>query len=147
MSLQSRFAAAVLVAVALATVLLSCGEDSPGSREGAEMQIEELTGRFSRALATEDAKAFCALLAPNDRQRLGGGETDGARECLVVWGTDRNPLFSAKGTDLEVEGLAFEGAYATAELANGGTLGFAREGGRWYVHLAPSSNQLSGIGS
>ncbi|MEX0972272.1 MAG: hypothetical protein WDZ46_03330 [Solirubrobacterales bacterium] len=111
------------------------GDAGAGTDEDRE-RIETLAERFERIVAAEDAAAFCGELAPNDVQKL-GGPGGGGKRCLAVWGKGRNPLFTAEDPDLSVEEIAFEGTYATAELANGGELGFVREGGRWYVHLAP----------
>ncbi|HEX2096106.1 MAG TPA: hypothetical protein VHF50_01920 [Solirubrobacterales bacterium] len=133
---------------ALAAALLSgCGDESSTGREDAEAQIEATTARFQQILAAKDVQAFCEILAPNDVLKLGGGRTKGEKECLSVWGRERNPLFRAQDPKLEIEALSFEGAYATAELANGGELAFAREGGRWYVHLQPGPGQMKGEGS
>jgi hypothetical protein len=147
MTRRFHLTGAMLLAIAMAAALAACGEDAAGPREDNEERIVSLSERFSRILAAKDTEAFCSVLAPNDRQRLGEGKTDGRKECLVVWGVDRNPLFAASDPDLEIESVSFRGAYATARLANGGELGFAREGGRWYIHLAPSSKQMRGVES
>ncbi|MEX2448681.1 MAG: hypothetical protein WD404_08060 [Solirubrobacterales bacterium] len=141
-----RSALAVLGAAAIGIALPACGSSEGGS-DGADSgtdadraRIEALTERFGRVLAARDARAFCRLLAPNDVQKLGGKEA-GRRRCLAVWGRKRNPLFRAEAPDFSVEDVSFQGSYATAQLANGGELGFAREGDRWYVHLAPEAGQ------
>ena len=126
----------------------ACGSSDDGAAQGGagtgtdedRERIEALADRFERIVAAEDAAAFCRVLAPNDVQKL-GGPARGTERCLTVWGRGRNPLFAAEDPDLSVEEIAFEGTYATAELANGGELGFVREGERWYVHLAPGSGQ------
>jgi hypothetical protein len=133
-----RAGLAAVLAALLALGLVACGGD--GDDDPERESIEVVTERFSTAIANGDAAAFCAILAPNDVQKLGEGESDGKKECLVVWGKDRNPLFSAEDPELEVESVSYEGDYATAELTNGGELGFAKEGGRWYVHLAPEGS-------
>lgn len=137
------------LAAASAILLASCGDsgaDVSGSPAGSDAEsaaerIEAVAERFERIVAERDAQAFCQALAPNDVQRLGGGVSNGERECLQVWGPARNPLFRAKDPDFAIESVYFEGSYATAELANGGELAFAQEGGEWYVHLAPGPGQ------
>jgi hypothetical protein len=147
-----RLAVLVVVAAALGATLAACDGDDSGAEVsgspaassdggGASEEIETLTDRFHQILAEKDVAAFCRILAPNDVLRLGGGKTNGRRECLTVWGRDRNPLFTAEVPELSVESIDFEGSYATARLTNGGKLAFAREGGRWYVHLAPGAGQ------
>lgn len=132
------FALSLIAGCALA----ACGDsDSPAEqREASDReQIEALAGRFAAAVEAKDAAAFCATLAPNDIERLGEGETDGKRRCLVVWGRDRNPLFAAPDSDLELEQITeIERTTANATLANGGELAFTKEGGAWHVHLAPA---------
>lgn len=132
-----RGALAAFLLLAVAGGLAACGGDSADEGESREARIEELTAGFEKAIATRDAEAFCDLLAPNDVEKLGNGEGDGREQCLIVWGGEQNPLFAASDTELEIESISFEGNYATATLASGGELSFAREGGRWYVHLAP----------
>lgn len=138
------------IAAAMAVLISACGDSGPevgGSaaasidESAAVEQIDAVTERFERALHDRDVAAFCRILAPSAVQRLGGGETNGKKECLVVWRPGRNPLFRPKAPDLAVESVSFEGAYATAKLANGGELGFSYEGGKWYVHLAPEPGQ------
>ncbi len=137
------------LAAASAILLASCGDsgaDVSGSPAGSDAEsaaerIEAVAERFERIVAEKDTQAFCQVLAPSDVRRLGGGETNGERECLTVWGPARNPLFRAQEADFEIDSVSFEGSYATAELANGGELAFAQEGGEWYVHLAPGPGQ------
>jgi hypothetical protein len=113
-----------------------------GASETDVEQIEAVAKRFARAVEHEDAKAFCRLLAPNDVLKLGGGETNGQKECVVVWGRERNPLFAAKDPDLRLAAITkLDGTTATAKLATGGRLAFLREGGGWHVHLAPASSK------
>lgn len=135
-----RSALAALLTLAAAVGLIACGsEDSPEASK--EAQIATVTERFGAAIEAEDTKAFCGLLAPNDIEKLGEGRSDGQKECLVVWGEGRNPLFGAKDPELEIESVTYKGAYATATLSSGGELGFAKENGRWYVHLAPEEGR------
>lgn len=117
------------------------GSDSPAEQRQASdrEQIEAVAERFAAAVAAKDAKAFCATLAPIDVERLGEGRSDGGKRCLVVWGEGRNPLFLAKNPDLALEEITeMKSTTATAELANGGELAFIKEGGGWYIHLAPA---------
>jgi len=136
-----------LLAIGFSTLLLAVslgacgGSDSPTEEREARdrEQIEAVAKRFAVAVAAEDAKAFCATLLPNDVQKLGEGKNDGSKRCLVVWGKDRNPLFQAKNANLELEEITeLKGPSATATLATGGELAFAKEGGAWHVHLAPA---------
>jgi hypothetical protein len=144
----SAFGAAALLAAGIG----GCGDSGGASvdgtvagaveEEGAVEEIEAAAARLEQAVADRDSRAFCRVLAPSAVQRLGGGETDGRRECLRVWGPARNPLFRAKRVpDLSVERVSFRGTYATAQLGNGGKLAFSREGGSWYVQLAPGRAQ------
>jgi len=137
-----RRLAAVCLASLAAGALAACGgSDSPAEqREASDReQIEAVADRFVAAVAAEDAKAFCATLAPNDVEQLGEGKNDGSKRCLVVWGKGRNPLFQAKGADLALEEITkLKGPTASAKLASGGELAFAKEGGAWHVHLAPA---------
>jgi hypothetical protein len=142
-----RSAVATLCALGIVASLAACGEESSPARATDEASIRTLAERFESILASRDVKAFCRVLAPNDRQRLGGGRTDGKAECLTVWAPERNPLFQANQSDLGIESISFSGAYATAKLANGGELAFANENGRWYIHLEPAPSQTQGAGS
>lgn len=120
-----------------ALVLTACGSESKDAQreERDQGEIEVVANRFGTAVAAKDAKAFCRLLSPRDREVL---RAEG-RRCMVVWGADRNPLFAAKNPDLEIEEVSELGvAHASAELANGGRLEFVREGNSWYVNLAPA---------
>lgn len=133
------------VPLLLAVTVSACGDSgSSEAQQDEEAGIEALGERFERIVRAKDAKAFCAILAPTDVHRLGEGKTDGSEECLVVWGESRNPLFQAADAELEIESVALEGFYATAELANGGELSFAKEEGDWYVHLSPGAGQAEG---
>lgn len=145
---------ALLAATALVAALAACGDSGGPSvsgsaaasidEEGAAEEIEAVAERFDEIVAERDTRAFCRALAPSAVQRLGGGETDGQKECLAVWGPARNPLFRAKADpELTVESVSFEGGYATAKLANGGELGFSHEDGRWHVNLAPGPGQAA----
>lgn len=137
-----RLAAVCLASLAAAGALAACGgSDSPAEqREASDReQIEAVAARFAAAVDAKDAKAFCATLAPNDVQKLGEGKSDGAKRCLVVWGKGRNPLFQAAGADLALEEITkLKGPTASAKLATGGELAFAKENGAWHVHLAPA---------
>jgi len=137
-------AAAAAIVAALALGGAGCGgDDTVPAPEGAAgddvEQIEAVTASFARAVEQKDARAFCDLLAPNDVEKLGRGKTDGKKECLVVWGPKRNPLFAAESPDLRVAAVVeIDSGSATAKLATGGELAYLREGGGWYVHLAPA---------
>lgn len=131
---------AALVALALS----ACGggeEGLSGSSDGQE--IEAVAERFDQAVAARDAEAFCETLSPLEVQRLGGGKSDGKKECLAVWSRRRNPFFKTKGDpDLTVAKITkIENPVATARLNNGGRLAFSREGGVWYVSVAPGAEQ------
>lgn len=125
--------------------LAGCGESATPAeqREASDRErIEALTERFAVAVASKDAAAFCATLAPNDVERLGEGRGDGSKRCLVVWGKGRNPLFAAREPELELEEIAkLTGSAATVELANGGELSLTKEGGGWHIHLAPEAGR------
>jgi hypothetical protein len=128
--------------LALASLLLGCGDGGPSAGpQGDRAEIEALTERFARIVERQDAEAFCAILAPNDVQRLAERRGDGSEECLKVWGNGRNPLFGADAPDFSLESVVLEGTYAKAMLGSGGELGFAKEDGRWYVHLGPGRGQ------
>lgn len=136
-----RAALAALLVLALGVSLIACGDSGDSAEASKETQITTATESLQVAIEAEDAKAFCDLLAPNDVEKLGEGRSDGAKRCLVVWGKGQNPLFGAADAELEIESVTYDGAYATAKLTNGGELGFAKEGGRWYVHLAPEGGE------
>jgi hypothetical protein len=144
-SLATRTCLALALPVA-AFGALGCGEDSSssGPRGEDEAQVEAVAAAFEQIVAARDTEAFCEILAPNDVLKLGRGRSKGREECLTVWGPRQNPLFRAERAEFDVERLSFEGSYATAKLANGGELAFAKEGGRWYVHLAPGPGQGGG---
>lgn len=138
---MARASLLALTSLAILGLAACGGSESPAEqREASDRdQIEAVAERFAAAVAAEDAKAFCATLAPNDVEKLGEGRSNGSRRCLVVWGQGRNPLFAAQSADLDLEEIAkLKGTTATATLANGGELVFAKEGGGWYVHLAPA---------
>jgi hypothetical protein len=136
----------IAVASFLAAFLLaSCGggSDSVPAPNGASAvdvtQIEALGAHFAAAVKDKDAEAFCKLLAPADVVRLGAGETNGQKRCLIVWGPAHNPLFAAKHPNLRLTRITkLKIPDASAKLANGGRLTFLRTGGAWYVDLAPA---------
>ena len=140
--MKKRTASIWLLSVALALGLAACGGDEESKAEAQKDddagQVEAVAERFDRIVAAKDTEAFCEILAPSSVQRLGGGETDGRKECLAVWGRARNPLFKASDPDLTVAEITkYEPPYVTARLNNGGKLVFLREGGTWYVTVAP----------
>jgi hypothetical protein len=129
-----------LVALLAALVLSACGGDSPAEEAEAEdrEQIEAVATEFADAVAAKDAKAFCAVLSPENKKRLRYEE----RKCIVVWGPESNPLFVAEDPDLSIEEITkIETPNATAKLANGGRLVFLKESGGWYVSLAPQGKE------
>jgi hypothetical protein len=137
---------AVLALAALALVACGGGSDSvpapPGASSQDTEQIEATATRFARAVADRDVRAFCGLLAPSAVARLASGGINGRKRCPVVWGPGQNPLFAAKHPGLQLEKIIqVKGPSATARLADGGRLVFLREGGAWYVNLAPATKR------
>ncbi len=135
-------ATALALGVATAVGLAACGDSSTEADDRSEAesrrQVEATASRFAAAVERKDPRAFCRLLAPSAVERLGGGRSNGKKECLVVWGPKRNPFFKAEHPNLALEGVGELDAFsATARLANGGRLVLVRERGGWYVNLAP----------
>lgn len=131
--------AALLAGASLSLALSACGGSDPSAAELSQakdrLQIEAAAKRFAAAVEDKDAKAFCALLSPEDKKRLRYEE----RRCLVVWGPKQNPLFKAKNPNLALKEVTkVKLPNATAKLANGGELVFLQEDGAWYVNLAPA---------
>lgn len=134
--------AVVLLALLGSLSLAACGGSDPSGAEAIEAedreQVEATAERFAAAVKDKNAKAFCAVLSPENKKRLRYEE----RQCLVVWGPENNPLFKAKDPDLSVEEITkLDVRNATAKLTNGGRLVFLQESGAWYVSLAPQGKE------
>ena len=139
----TRVVALALVSLLVALALGGCGASEAKERRDADTErIEALAERFDEIVAAKDTKAFCRALAPSAVVRLGGGRSDGRKECLAVWAPARNPLFKAEDPDLTVtEIVKYDPPSVTARLANGGRLVFLREQGAWQIDIAPAKGQ------
>lgn len=128
--MPSRRLIAVIAALALAApALLGCGSSDTSEDEE---RIEAVAEEFEQAIETKDPAAFCAVLAPSDVEK-GGGEA----ACLKRNSRDNNVLFRAPDQDMSISEIEFaeDDTVANTTLANGGTLGFVKEDGEWYVFL------------